>query len=213
MTTFAPIKVKCAVCGKESKFSALCSSNTFGGTMDLDTRPPEMMRGTMSHWIQECPKCGYISEEISDETGVDKEFLKSDKYKKCDGLVFRSELAAKFYKYYLLNIADENPKDAFYASLNSAWASDDEGDAQMAIHCRRLCIDLIGQVEDMDEETAKVLTADLHRRCGEFESVINMCEGVELENELLDSIIKFEIEKAKENDSQCYTVGDVTGEE
>lgn len=38
---------KCAVCGKESEQITLASTNTFGSP-DLDLRPPEMKRSTMS---------------------------------------------------------------------------------------------------------------------------------------------------------------------
>ena len=126
MSTAARVTRKCSVCGKESEHRVLMSSNTFGGGPDLDTRPAEMMRSTMCYWVQECPHCGYISEDISDETSVGKEYLDSEEYIKCNNLKLPTDLANKFYKYYLLNIKDENPKDAFLAALHTAWICDDK---------------------------------------------------------------------------------------
>ena len=47
MTTVFPQTVRCSVCGAENEMMVVASTNTFGGTMDLDTRPPEMKRSTM----------------------------------------------------------------------------------------------------------------------------------------------------------------------
>ena len=82
MSTIGLMNKVCAVCGKESEYSVLNSTNTFGSP-DLDLRPPEMRRSTMHIWIQECPFCGYISKDVTDETSVTKELLSSERYLKC----------------------------------------------------------------------------------------------------------------------------------
>ena len=63
MTTMFRQKYKCAVCGTEKEFYGIASTNSFGSP-DLDLRPPEMQRSTMGQWIQQCPKCGYVSGSI-----------------------------------------------------------------------------------------------------------------------------------------------------
>ena len=49
------------------------------------------------------------------------------------------------------------------------------------------------------------------RRAGQFEKMISMYETVEFDEELLNKILKFEIEKARKKDSSCYRVEDVVG--
>lgn len=210
MSSFAPVNCKCAVCGKESEYMVLRSTNTFGGYQDLDTRPPEMQRSTMSSWIQECPECGYVSDEVSDETGITIEYLKSDEYLSCKNITFKSELAQRFYRYYMINMLDENVKDAFFAALHAAWASDDKEDRENSIRCRNHCLELADKMEEhLDKNTVTVMKSDLLRRNGQYDKVIALYENLSLGEELLDAIIKFQVERSKEKDDKCYTLGDI----
>lgn len=209
MSSFAPVNCKCAVCGKESEYMVLRSTNTFGGYQDLDTRPPEMKRSTMHLWIQECPECGYVSGEVSDETSITSEYLRSDEYLSCNNISFKSELAQRFYRYYMINMRDDNVEDAFFAALHSAWASDDKEDRNNSIRCRNHCLDLADKMEEyLDKNTIAVMKSDLLRRNGQFDKVIEIYENLNLGDELLDAIIKFQVEKAKEEDDKCYRLDD-----
>ena len=185
------ITEKCAVCAKESEQVVLASTNTFGGGPDLDLRPAEMMRSTMCWWIQECPHCGYISERLEDDTSIDATWLKESEYTQCSGYNFLSKLAIKFYKYYLINKVDENPKDAFYAILHAAWACDDENDAENAVLCRRFAIEEINVLieEDPDDLNLKIQRVDLMRRTGMFHATIGECSMLTVEDELLKKIL------------------------
>lgn len=200
---------KCSVCGAESEQITLASTNVFGPP-DLDLRPPEMKRSTMCWWIQECPKCGYVSESIDDSSCVDKKFLQSTEYTSCTGRNFISELAQKFYKYYLINLLDKNDKDAFYAVLHASWACDDANDTDNAVYCRKLAIVEIEKLisNNPDNNTLLVQKADLLRRAGLFQIVINEYNSVKFDEELLNQIIAFEIEKSFGEDMNCYTVAD-----
>ena len=213
MTTMRSNKRTCAVCGATNEFNELMSSNSFDGP-DLDLRPAEMMRSTMYVWIQECPECGYISEEVSDPSSVTKEWLKSDKYLTCEGITFKSKLAKQFYRYYLISLEDENKEDAYYAVLHAAWACDDMNDDANARYCRELAISLVPALiknENGNKEELLVTKADLMRRAGQFDKLIDEYTGIRFDKELLDKILEFEIEKAKNKDASCYRVKDVTG--
>ncbi len=216
MSTIVFIERKCAVCGAVNEYTGLTSTNTFGGGPDLDLRPAEMMRSTMNLWIKECPECGYISENISDPTDVTQEWLQSEKYLTCDGISFESDLAKRFYKYYLINLEAQNTQDAFYAVLHAAWACDDKKDRINAKRCRELAISLAaalieGGHEEKDE--IQVIRSDLMRRAGQFDQLIAAYASVRFDEELLNQILKFEIEKAKDKDDSCYRVEDVTGDD
>ena len=80
MSRMCNVMRKCSVCGTVSEYMALASTNNLGGGPDLDLRPAEMMRSTMNVWLQRCPGCGYVSEDVSNLSRVDREWLNSDKY-------------------------------------------------------------------------------------------------------------------------------------
>lgn len=214
MSRIVSDKCTCAICGATNEYNVLASTNIFGGGPDLDLRPAEMQRSTMDLWIQECPKCGYISEEVSDTSDVTMEWLKSERYLTCDGIKFESDLAKRFYKYYMISIEDKNDEDAFFAILHAAWACDDEGDEENACRCRMLAIPLATLLINNDHERKNdflLMRADLMRRAGQFEDLIETYSLVHFDIDLLNQILQFEIEKAKKKDLSCYRVEDVTG--
>ncbi len=69
MSTFREFKKKCTICGTESKFNIITSTNSFGSP-DLDLRPPEMRRSTMWLWIQRCPCCNYVNYDVESISSV-----------------------------------------------------------------------------------------------------------------------------------------------
>ena len=117
----------CYICQNISTHMILASTNRFGAP-DLDLRPPEMERSTMSWWIQECPYCGYVASDISCATTVTEEWLKSEAYRSCENVTFKFALAEKFYKQYLIAIQEGKHRTAFYADLHAAWVCDDAHD-------------------------------------------------------------------------------------
>ena len=74
MSTMHEFHRTCAVCGATHRYRILTSTNAFGSP-DLDLRPPQMKRGTMPLWVQECPSCGYTAEDVSDPTQIPREYL------------------------------------------------------------------------------------------------------------------------------------------
>ena len=210
MSTMRKIQVRCTVCGEESEQTVLCSTNRFGAP-DLDLRPPEMMRSTMRWWVQECPRCGYVAESLNGRTSVSKNRLKEDAYITCNGIDFRSELARRFYRHYLLCLSKRDKKAAYQAAIRAAWACDDARDLPNAAHCRRLALSLLDQLLEMPraQEDLCIVKADLLRRVGEFDLLIETFTGQQFSNDLLNRIIAFEIARAKERDSGRYTVDSV----
>ena len=239
MTTYASQKYQCSVCGTVSEFKVLASTNSFGYP-DLDLRPAPMKRWTMDAWIQECPECGYVSGNISNHTEISPEFLKSEAYRSCDGLNFKSELAALFYRQYMIRMKSKFGGGAFDAVLHAAWCCDDADDPENARHCRELAIPLL--TEDIESEKAYaddiiadqaqspdpdpwvkdsleklnnllIMKADLLRRAGQFDRMITEYENVRFSEPLLDKILAFEIEKAKQQDTNRYTVRDAAADD
>ena len=129
----------------------------------------------------------------------------------CSEMNFLSELAEKFYKNYLIKKVDENAKAAFYAALYAAWACDDEGDTENAISCRKLALEEIDAViqNQPDDFEIKIQKVDLLRRAEMFHATIEECCNLSSDEELLNDIITFEMNHAKDGDAKRYAVADV----
>lgn len=212
MTIINQIDQKCSVCGKSSPQPVLMSTNAMGYP-DLDLRPPEMKRSTMNAWILECPHCGYVASDLEDELEISKEFLESEEYLSCDGYDFKSNLSKLFYKGYLIAKQSNDALGCFVNLRDCAWKCDDyEDENAKAIRKQALpYIDELIQEDDEDKDSLIVMKSDFLRRSGEFEQLFSEYENLTIGNELLDNIIQFEIQKARENDVDCYTVEDVVG--
>lgn len=210
MTTMYQDTVKCYVCGKESKQTVLGSTNSFGSP-DLDLRPPEMMRGTMEYWAHECPYCGYIAENTDLGTVVTEAWLARVEFINANNIEFESELAKRCYKEYLINLEDENIYKAFAVILNAAWACDDAQDIENAVLCRNLALDLIDELieKEDDPSTLMLQKIDLLRRSNQFDKALGEFSGIFMDQDLLQDILDFQLEKVKNYDNACYTIEDV----
>lgn len=213
MTTYASEKIKCSICGAVNEYSVLMSTNSFGSP-DLDLRPPEMKRSTIGTWVQECPRCGYVAHRVDDDSSVDIEWIKSDDYFTCNGISFISDLAKRFYRHYMISIRDNKKEDACFALIHAAWACDDTGDRTNAVTCRKMAVPLIGQLIDnnhKNKENLRLMKADLLRRSCQFEKMIKEYSDVTFDEDIMNKVLAFEVEKAKKKDGECYTVRDVLG--
>lgn len=208
MTVPITVKKKCFMCQQESTQVELMSTNAFGSA-DLDLRPPEMQRSTMTWWVQECPHCGYVSSNIENFTLVPIAWLKSKEYVECNSeLNMKSPLAVRFYKHYLFCKKGGLSEKAFGAIVNCAWACDDRSDEENAVYCRKLALLESDEIikRGGGNETLLVRRADFLRRSKQFDEVIKRYEGMTFSEEILNQIIAFQIEKAKQRDVGCYTV-------
>ncbi len=204
-----PVEEKCYVCENISQQIVLASTNQFGSP-DLDLRPPEMARSTMEFWIQVCPHCGYVAASLGKRTFITAEWLQREEYTSCENRNFKSKLAEKFYKWYMINCEVGDIEEAFHAVLHAAWACDDVEDLENAVDCRKKAIVEIDKlIERRKEEELMVIRADLLRRSKQFDLLIKEYQDIVLSEELLNQIIKFQIEKAKQLDVCCYRVRDV----
>ena len=211
MTTVFPQTIRCFMCGSENEFGVIGSTNSFGPT-DLDTRPPEMKRSTMSYWVQTCPVCGYSAVDLSDDTPVGREFLETDAYKTCDGIEFVSDLAKEFYRHYLIMAAEGKEEDAFWALLHAAWASDDKEDETGAVLSREKAIIIAYKLLDAGvpewKDTLSLILADMLRRVSCFDELLKRYDAVRFNGELQNQIIDFEKELARRKITKCLTAKD-----
>ena len=58
------LKRTCAVCGNIHNFQKIVETEGIG-MRDLDTRLPGLSRNMMHLFMEKCPKCGYVNNDIS----------------------------------------------------------------------------------------------------------------------------------------------------
>lgn len=210
MSTMHEFHRTCAVCGATHRYRILTSTNAFGSP-DLDLRPPQMKRGTMPLWVQECPFCGYTAADVSDPTQIPREYLQSEAYRNCGGIRFENPLAGRFFRQHLILLWEQKHTKAFFAVLHAAWVCDDAEDAENAVRCRDIAAELmelyILPVEQ--EKTYILLYADVLRRAGHFDKLSAKFSDMWLDNEEYRKILAFEVILAGNKDTGCYTVNDV----
>lgn len=211
MTTLSHESIVCTMCGQISEQLVLGSTNTFGSP-DLDLRPPEMRRSTMRTWVMECPGCGYVYGDISQAVEIAPGWLQSEEYRGHDGLAPQSEQAGRFIRAALIKQHVGRPMDAMHQYHSAAWASDDAGDTACAIACRKRALVIIEEELKPDggqeEQNLRLMAADMMRRAGMFDEMIAACESMRVEGEALEKIVAFQLERARQLDSGCYTVSD-----
>ena len=210
MSSIRKTEVTCILCGKPSVQTLLTSTNQFGSP-DLDLRPSEMARSTMLWWVQECPHCGYVAKDLSCKSFISQAFLEKEEYRSCDHKSFKTSLAKTFYRDYLINREIGSTNAAFQSALRAAWACDDVNDTENAIFCRLMALaELEELIYDSHSETAMVMKADLLRRTGQFDVLLEEYKDKTFLEDISNQIIAFQMKKAKEKDVGCYTVADVT---
>lgn len=218
MTKVAPKNMECAVCGGISEQFVILSTNCFGSP-DLDLRPSQMQRSTMSYWVQECPHCGYVAGDIekAEYGAITKEQIKS--ILSNGSLNLHSELAQVFYKKFLLGNAalKRDNRELFFDMLHAAWDCDDAKDMEGARQCRLLALNFLdeylSETDDEEEKTnLSVCRADLLRRTGQFEKLKTEYSPNMYKEDILKKIISFQIEKANEENVGCFKVSDAAEE-
>ena len=209
MSTFRKIEYTCSVCGEKTGFNVLMSTNSFGSP-DLDLRPPEMQRSTMWLWVQKCPHCNYVNTNISEETYLDKEYFSSFEYLSCESLNMPNELADKFYKLYMIKRESGNYDAAYSALLRCAWVCDDCGKKELSCLMRKKMVEIYDKLSRRvtRNESSVAQFADVLRRCGMFDAVIEKFANYEGKDEVVGKVIKFQVELAKNKDDKVYTVRD-----
>jgi hypothetical protein len=115
-TTMGEVEKTCAVCSAKDKYKVLFSSNRMG-SMDMDMRPPEMMRSTISLWVEKCSSCGYCSADISKLLNNAKETISDSAYKTQLSNTNFPELANKFLCRMLIEDKAGEYKAAIYSAI------------------------------------------------------------------------------------------------
>jgi len=219
METIFPEEIECGLCGMISMQFIAPPAGKQMGLPDLDTRPANMSIMALGNRIQHCPNCGYCAPDISIEFPSAQETVHSETYKRVLKNKTLPELARYLLCWASIQEAVQEYPGAGWACLNAAWVCDDEDEINQAEHCRQKAIRNFLQARDekrpfsLDVGTEEVLLADLYRRTGQFAKAKHISQqGLGLDpNDLIRSLLRFEIMLADQEDRGRHSVNAVPG--
>jgi hypothetical protein len=217
VTTIFQEEVNCGLCGHRQTVNEIGSTNSFGA-MDLDTRPPEMRRSTMSHWVHECEACGYVAPELDKTAGTDAKRVATADYRQALSRGDRARLANRFVCRALLEEAAGDLVSAGWRRLHAAWACDDAEQGEEARVQRLSALELFERARTHGEHAMKsvaggdeLLLADIARRAGEFKQALEYCAaGLALPEvpAFVTSLLMLQQELARARDTACHSVAE-----
>ena len=214
MTIIRDTDQTCPVCGKQSSQKKIYSIY-IGGYADLDFRQSSLDIDIIEQvWLMECPECGYVGQYLSRETEIPIDFLKSDAYKSCEGHEFKVHHAEKFYRRYMIERELNSPAGCFSNLHHCAWACDDYED-ENAVEIRKMALGYIDNLVTVDFEDEVYLTivkADMLRRTGQFDKVIDEFSDVVFGDDGYDTCLQFHLAKARQKDAERYNFGHALAE-
>ncbi len=204
--------VECSVCRKHSDH-AIIKNSANPGAPDLDMRPNEPHRSSMEYWVMECPHCGYCNGMLITRAEFDHEYLKSDEYLNLGGIETDNVLAARFIKKALVNIKNNNLKEAVQSYLYAAWVFDDEKNNENARLCRLAGVKVMDENADAfsNDDNFQILKIDLLRRSGDFDRIIQEYDGKQYKNIVHSVIAEFQVRFARKMDSSAHNIDEIPG--
>lgn len=223
-TTVDDVEVTCAVCSEKSTQMVMMSTNS-SGYSDLDLRPPEMRRSTIIWWVQRCPYCGHCASDIESAEEDTKEIVESAEYQAQLESADFPELANSFLCEAMIEEHLGSMTDAGWDCVHAAWVCDD-AENEKATWCRLKAVEHFEQgieagesvMEDAPDGANELLLAELLRRAGEFDCAKAKVEaglefGFEPDNEIIKTILEFELELMGKGDTACHSMSEVVTDE
>lgn len=222
MTTIFEEEVTCAVCGSKQTVQEMGSTSSFG-SMDLDTRPPPLQRGTMELWVHECTECGFVAPELGTSTEGDGRIVASAAYRAELAKTGRSRQASRFVCRSLLDEAAGELASAGWRRLHAAWVCDDVADVDEAREQRLAALGYFDRARALSAMAMKsvaggdeLLLADLARRSREFERAEAYCAaGLALPevSAFVTRLLVYERGLVAARDVGCHSVAEVEAPE
>jgi hypothetical protein len=214
MTTLRNEKELCFICGETHEYTEIVSTNQFGWP-DLDTRPPEMARSTITYWIRRCPSCGYCGPRLSAGFEKAREIIRSEKYLRQLKNQQYPELANSFLCWGIIQEEVGDYVHGGLSAIHAAWICDDT-ESTCAPLCRNRAIELLqsaktkGDSFAQDRGAEEAILADLFRRSGLCDKVKPVCEVGMSKNpiEVITHVLVYQMALASKQDKGCRTISD-----
>ena len=205
------VKIKCAVCGKESE-QMVVISNYVSGAPDLDLKPNGSMMGIGEN-VQECPYCHYCNYDISQAVQSRLELEDSLKLWENDEdiqNIIKSDENPTVKKFLLLaelyrgNLEYEK---ALKALISASWVTSDDKAKELRNQALSLYIsNVIPRIR-----TKLLQMADIARQNEEYDVALSLVDALtnllnkkDCDYKELKSFAKFEKKLIKEKDNQRH---------
>ena len=218
MTTLYEEKVRCGVCGTESEYTGIGSTNAFGSA-DLDTRPPEMKRSTIFAWVRRCPECGYCDSDVSKSRPDSKAVTSGEEYRNQLNNPAFPELANSFLCKAVLDREAKDYGSATWALIHAAWACDDSDCPSQAMACRGKAADMHMLAETERQQVAEqsgagtAILVDLLRRSGRLDQARELIAArrAAVTEDIIVRVLDFEVALIEKGDVSCHTIAEALG--
>jgi hypothetical protein len=174
--TSAGREKRCGVCGQESRQPGF-RPPVPEQAPDLDLRPGEPVRSTMSRWLQACPHCGYAAPNIAEAHPAGAQAVAAAPYRALIADTAHPVLARRFLAW--AHVLEETGAlhAAAEATLHAAWVADDLNRDDLARQWRREAVALWRSGPVLDAEQS-VRVIDALRRAGDFAEAEGAAEAL-----------------------------------
>ncbi len=174
--TSAGREKRCGVCGQESRQPGF-RPPVPEQAPDLDLRPGEPVRSTMSRWLQACPHCGYAAPDVAEAHPAGAQAVAAAPYRALIADTAHPVLARRFLAW--AHVLEETGAlhAAAEATLHAAWVADDLNRDDLARQWRREAVALWRSGPALDAEQS-VRVIDALRRAGDFAEAEGAAEAL-----------------------------------
>lgn len=159
--------------------------------------------------VRECPNCGYINPDLSEDNGISMNFIKQ----LTDEFAFKSEYCNLFYKYYIMLMMLGKYSNAYKILIDSLEECDYLGDTQGAMFCMMKMIKVYDMLESHNDNQ-KMIHLDSLRRLGLFSQTKVFAKeivfsDVYLGDNIVSDVLKYQIYLADNYKDGLYTLKDM----
>lgn len=196
----------CAVCGTGSRQAPFRPSPPEQAP-DLDLRPGEPVRSSMSRWLQQCPSCGYAAPDIAKAHPAAAQAVAAAPFRALLAETGHPPLARRFLAWGHVLEETGALHAAAEATLQAAWVADDLGRADLARHWRLDAVALWRSGLPLDaEQTVRVV--DALRRAETWEDAAATAEALQRSRppEAVAQVIGLELRLIAARDAGRHTV-------
>jgi len=197
---------RCGVCNTASR-QPVFRPNPPEQAPDLDLRPGEPVRSTMSRWLQQCPSCGYAAPDITRAHPAAAQAVAAAPFRALVAETTHPPLARRFLAW--AHVLEETGAlhAAAEATLHAAWVADDLGREELSRSWRQEAVALWRGGPPMDDEQT-VRVVDALRRSGAWDDAAATAEALRdaMPAEAIAQVIGLELRLIAAEDAGRHTV-------
>ncbi len=201
-----PGMVVCAICSTESRQSGFRATAPEQAP-DLDLRPGEPLRGSIAHWLQQCPRCGYAAPDIREARPSAERVVAAAPFRALVNDAATPALSRRFLAW--AHVLEETGAlhEAAEAMLQAAWTADDLNRGDLARSWRMEAVALWRSGPALDAEQ-RLRVIDALRRAENWDAAHGAIEAMAREHlaEPARQVLVLEARLVEAGDARRHTV-------